>query len=300
MDKLVAFIRDRSGDLYFEEEVVEVSSEEGSVTRVKTVTGKTFTADNYICNMDPQAAARMIGFDNFSESEKKKLRYEYSDNGIVVYLGLKPGFDASDYDIGNYNTWHCLDWDMNRMWQACDRLDLENAWFFLSTPTLHSKAAGMAPEGCHTLEIATYLPYQPFKEAADKSYADYHSLKMSLADRLIDLVVEHHIPDLRDHIAVKVVGSPITSEDFCHAPFGNAYGSAMTPENTTNRLGAETSFDNFFWCNASSGSPGIFGTVMTGMELYMDLTGDLFYKTRDAPNEEEMADRLVIQGQLEG
>lgn len=277
IDRLVAFIQSRGGDLYLEEKVTAISSSGRTINGVTTISGKTFSADHYICNMDPQAAAHMIGWDKFKPSEQKLLQYEYSDNGIVVYLGLKPGFTPGNYDIGNYNTWHCLDWDMNEMWRACDRLDLERGWFFLSTPTLHSAASGMAPEGCHTLEIATYLPYQLFREAADQSYAEYHALKMQLADRLIDLVVKHHIPDLRDHIAVKVVGSPVTSEDFCYAPFGNAYGSAMTPKNTTTRLGAETSFSNLSWCNASSGSPGIYGTVMTGMELYMDLTDDVFF-----------------------
>lgn len=286
--RLVRFVEDFGGDVYVEEAVKEIRVSGREITGVTTVTGKMFTAENYICNMDPQAAAALIGWEYFPERYQKKLKYDYSDNGIVVYLGLKPGFEPENYDIGNYNTWHCLDWGMNTMWEACDRLDLEHAWFFMSTPTLHTAESGMAPEGGHTLEIATYLPYAPFKEAVDRSYAEYHRLKMGLANRLIDLVVKYHIPDLRGHIQVKVVGSPITSEDFVAAPFGNAYGSAMTPANTTSRLTAETPFKNLYWCNASSGSPGIYGTVMTGTDLYMDLTGDFFYRGSQALSEDEM------------
>jgi phytoene dehydrogenase-like protein len=105
---------------------------------------------------------------------------------------------------------------------------------------------------------------------------------------------QHHIPDLNDHIAVKVVGSPTTSEDFCGAPFGNAYGSAMLAKDTTSRLSARMPFSNLYWCNASSGIPSIYGTVSTGSNLYMDLTGDEFYDSRTAPTDEEFIASLPI------
>jgi hypothetical protein len=59
----------------------------------------------------------------------------------------------------------------------------------------------------------------------------------------------------------------------------------MLPKHTISRLKADTPFANQYWCNASSGIPGIYGTVTTGMELYMDLTGDYFYEQAAAPDE---------------
>jgi all-trans-retinol 13,14-reductase len=111
---------------------------------------------------------------------------------------------------------------------------------------------------------------------------------------MIDLVRQHHIPDLDDHIAIKIVGSPTTSEDFCCAPFGNAYGSAMLAKDTTSRLSAKTPFPNLYWCNASSGIPSIFGTVSTGSNLYMDLTGDEFFDPLTAPTDEEFIAALSV------
>jgi hypothetical protein len=89
-------------------------------------------------------------------------------------------------------------------------------------------------------------------------------------------------------------GSPTTSEDFCSAPFGNAYGSAMLAKDTTSRLSARTPFSNLYWCNASSGIPSIYGTVSTGSNLYMDLTGDEFYDSRTAPTDEEFIASLPV------
>jgi len=291
VSRLTKFLADQGSDLYFEEQVTEINTHDGKISRVSTATGKVFTAKNYICGMDPQAAAQLIGWQHFPERHKAHLTYEYSDNGVMVYLGLKPGFDPAKYRLGNHNTWHCFDWDMNKMWEAGKNLDVEKAWLFISTPTMHSNNA---PQAGHIVEIGTYMPYAPFRQAAEKSYDDYQALKMQIASKMIDLVAQHHIPDLNDHIAVKVVGSPTTSEDFCCAPFGNAYGSAMLAKDTTSRLSAQTPFPNLYWCNASSGIPSIYGTVSTGSNLYMDLTGDEFYDPRTAPTDEEFIAALPV------
>jgi phytoene dehydrogenase-like protein len=106
---------------------------------------------------------------------------------------------------------------------------------------------------------------------------------------LLDLVEKYYVPDLRQHIAVKVVGTTVTNEDFVMAPQGNAYGSHMTPEQlTVGRLRATTPWKNFFWCNASSGYAGLYGTVGTGMQLYMQLTGDVFFDGSKSPSDEQV------------
>ncbi len=287
IERLVTFVTDHGGDVYFEEQVSGFSSAAGEISGVTTASGKSFTAKRFICNMDPQAAAGLIGWEHFPRRYRNTLSYAYSDNGVMVYLGLKPGFDPGKYGLGNHNTWHCLDWGMNTMWEAGKKLDVEHAWFFMSTPTTHSHAGGIAPPGGHILELGTFAPHAPFKAAAEHDYDEYLQLKMSLADKMIDLVAEHHIADLKDYIAIKVVGSPTTSEDFCLAPHGNAYGSAMRPRHTVSRLKAATPFANLYWCNASSGLPGIYGTVSTGMDLYMDLSEDRFYNPKTAPTDKQ-------------
>ena len=294
INRLTRFLTDQGSDLYFEEQVTKITTHDRKISGVSTTTGKTFAATNYICGMDPQAAAKLIGWEHFPERDRNRLSYEYSDNGVMVYLGLKPGFEPAKYGLGNHNTWHCFDWGMNQMWKAGNKLDVENAWLFISTPTTHSTNV---PQAGHIIEIGTYAPYAPFKQAAEKSHDDYRALKMEMANKMIDLVTRHHIPDLNEHIALKVVGSPTTSEDFCRAPFGNAYGAALLPKSTTSRLSAKTPFSNLHWCNATAGIPSIYGTVRTGCNLYMDLTGDEFYDSRTAPTDEEfIASLLSVSG----
>ena len=92
---------------------------------------------------------------------------------------------------------------------------------------------------------------------------------------------------------VKTVGTSTTNEDFVMTPQGNAYGSTMTPEQVSlDRLKAKTPFKNFWWCNASSGWAGMYGTVSTGSQLYMDLTGDEYYNHETSVSDDDMIDAL--------
>lgn len=293
IERIAKFIQDNNGEIFYEESVNSIEEQNGKITGVTTVSGKKFTAKNYICNMDPQAAAKLIGLEKFPPNYRKKLNYDYSPSGLMIYLGMDKEFKPQKYGLGKHNTWHMLDWDMNKMWAQGLKGEFKNAWFFISTPTLHSQFPGIAPLGCHILEIATFIDYGLFEKAlAEGGYSKYLKLKNGLANQLLDLVETYHIPDLRKHIKVQVVGSPTTNEDFCLAPKGNAYGHTPTPKNMTNKMTSITPFKNFYWCNATSGYGGMYGTVLTGMQLYMDLTCDRFYDSLNSPSDEEVISQL--------
>jgi all-trans-retinol 13,14-reductase len=274
IERIERFIKDRGGHIFYEMPVTRIEVDQGRVRYVETRDGKTFTAPHYICNMDPQQAAALIGLQHFPGSWKRPLEYTYSPSGVVIYLGLA-GLDLREFGFGAFNTWHLEQWDMNRAWREQTAGDFTRPWLFLATPTLHTPEPGLAPPGGQVLEVATYADYHYFRKLQDKDYREYAHRKQELAERMLDVVERHYIPNLRRHIAVKVVGTPMTHEDFCSAPWGNAYGSYLSPAQLgLGRLTARTPFDNLWWCNASSGSAGIHGTTCTGVALYEQLTGD--------------------------
>ena len=92
MPRVISFVEEHDGAIYFEEEAVNICTRDDAVTEVKTRSGKTFTAKNYICNMDPQTAAGLIGWEHFSRRDRRLIKYDYSDTGVMVYLGLKPSY----------------------------------------------------------------------------------------------------------------------------------------------------------------------------------------------------------------
>lgn len=292
VERLAKFITEHDGcHMYYETPVKKIEVNDDLVSRVLTADNKVFTAKNYICNMDPQQTSYIIGREKFPSSFLPALSYRYSPSGIMIYLGLD--IDPRDYGFGKFNTWHLSQWDMNKMWEEQANHNFDKPWFFISTPTLHTLEGGTAPKGHHIIEVATYAEYEPFKRLQERNYRDYAKAKQHLAAHLLGLVEKYYIPNLREHIVLKVVGTPVTHEDFCLAPKGNAYGSYFNPEQVSlTRLKAPTPFRNLWWCNASSGGGGIHGTVSMGAQLYMDLTGDPFYDATKGPTDQELIARL--------
>ena len=48
---------------------------------------------------------------------------------------------------------------------------------------------------------------------------------------ILDVLEASYIPRLREHLAMRVTGTPSTNERFYWAPEGNPYGPALTPRN---------------------------------------------------------------------
>lgn len=288
VERLAQFITEHKGcHIYYETEVNSINVDRDKVTKVTTNDGKVFKALTYVCNMDPQKASRMIGQDKFPRNYLKKLSYEYSPSSLMVYLGVKD-IDLFEYGFGNHNIWHLEQWDLNQSWRDIKNNRYDKPWMFFSTPTLHTRYGGVAPEGCQIIELGTAANYGYFKQLHDESPSEYRKQKRLLAERLLKIASEKFIPGLEKHMALKVIGSPVTNETFCYAPFGNCYGSDLSVENVgLDRLKEETPWSNLFWCNASSGYPSICGTTLTGVRLFEKLTNSKVYDSKKAPSTEE-------------
>ncbi|MBI3631832.1 MAG: hypothetical protein HY225_00070 [Candidatus Vogelbacteria bacterium] len=180
---------------------------------------------------------------------------------------------------------------MNKIWENQKHGNFEKLWVFISTPTLHSNEPGTCPPGHEIMEVETYAEYGELAKLKAESYEKYEKRKMEIAERILDIVEKYYVPDLRKHIDVKVVGSPLTNEYWAWAPNGNAYGMDLTPKQMgLSRITMETPFSNFYFCNASAGYAGINGTTGNGLVLFEKLTGEKVYDSSSAPSDGEMAE----------
>lgn len=262
--------------IIYNAKVEHITLDKNRVSSVTTSDGKTYTADQFICNMDPQRAAAMVGYDKIPQYYHESLRYEYSPSSFIIYLGLQ-GVDLHDYGFGNANIWHLSQWDMNAMFREQMTGDFSKPWLFISSPFLRTPDVSSTPAGCQNLELGTLCNYDQFAEIYRHDHEAYKKLKNNLAEKFLDVVEHYHIPNIRKHIISKTIGTPITNETFCGATRGSCYGSMMTPKNMgLSRLQAISPWRNLYWCNASSGYAGTYGTIITGINLYTDLTGDNF------------------------
>jgi all-trans-retinol 13,14-reductase len=274
IDVLVESIRSHPGcDVLLEHEVESIDVVDRRVACVTTTNGATFRAARYVSNVDPAVTMKLTGKAPLEQAYRKKLSYEYSCSTFTMYLGLKD-LDLRDHGFGSYNVWHYPHDDINRIYRdQLERDDLSDPWLFLATPSLHSDAPGLAPPGHQVLEVATSCRYAYFAELRSRGEEHYRREKIRVRDRIMDILEERYIPGLRKHVAMRVAGTPLTNEHFCRAPRGNAYGSALTPENLWPRLSFDTPIANLFIVNATAGYPSIAGTVASGARLYEQLVG---------------------------
>jgi all-trans-retinol 13,14-reductase len=229
-----------------------------------------------ICNIDPQRAAKMIGEEKFSKKVRQKLNYEYSASNYMAYCVVKD-LDLRDYGFGKWNLSHTGHEDLNEAFaQMYDRHDYSNPSFAITTPTLMTTASRDCPEDCQIVEFLTVANYDYFKQLRERDPKAYRQKKQEILDSILDVVEKDYVPNFRKHMVFDITGSPTTNERYCWCPEGNSYGSILTPRNVgLGRLNHETSLNQFYFCNASSGYPGFAGTVWTGAILYQRLSGDV-------------------------
>lgn len=275
VESLVGAIRARLGcDVRLGHEVERVHVEGGRVACVEVRGGARFSARRYISNVDPRATARLAGEAHFA-ADRRRLDYDYSSGTITLYLGVA-GLDLREHGFGSFNVWHYPHDDLDRVYDdQLVRHDLRDPWLFMSTPTLHSDAPGLCPPGHQILEVATSCDHAHFARLRQSDRRAYNQEKKRLRETILDVIEAHYVPRLRDHLAMRVMGTPATNERFCRAPAGNSYGAALTPRNVTLAKGPyQSALDNLWLVNATAGFPSVAGTAAAGIRLYRELTGD--------------------------
>ncbi len=277
---LVGVIESHGGKVWLNQEVTHFRLAGKTVTGVEasdriTHQAHEFTGDTVICNIDPQKAAKMIGLEKFSKTVQRKLDYEYSASNYMVYCVVKD-LDLRDYGFGKWNLFHTGHQDLNEAFaQMYDRHDFSNPSFAITTPTLLTAARPDCPADCQIVEFLTVANYGYFRQLWERDRQAYRQKKQEILDAILDVVEAKYVPNFRQHMVFHVTGSPTTNERFCWYPNGNSYGSSLTPRNMgLGRLNYETSLNQFYFCNASSGYPGFAPTIWTGALLYQRLSGD--------------------------
>jgi all-trans-retinol 13,14-reductase len=281
INSLVKVIESHGGEVLLNQEVSNFRVTDKTVTGVEAMNLTThqtaeFTGNTVICNIDPQRAAKMIGEEKFSKKVRQKLAYEYSASNYMAYCVVKD-LDLRDYGFGKWNLSHTGHQDLNEAFaQMYDRHDFSNPSFAITTPTLMTTASRDCPEDCQIVEFLTVANYDYFKQLRERDPKAYRQKKQEIFDSILDVVEANYVPNFRQHMVFDITGSPTTNERYCWCPEGNSYGSILTPRNVgLGRLNHETSLNQFYFCNASSGYPGFAGTVWTGAILYQRLSGDV-------------------------
>lgn len=287
VDSLTDFIRDHGGQLHANQRVVDFELDGKAVVGVTTqcVDPKTGIAHGSkqihrgkttICNFDPKLASEMIGKDRFSKKLRKTLDYDYSYSSFVFY-GVVQDLDLAQHGFGDWNIWHCQRDHNQAFQQMYEQNDYSKPYFAMNCRSLHTDdASNCNKPNCQIFQICTVANYEYWKTLKLRSSKEYNLRKREVLGQLLDVVEQHYVPNLREHLIFKMTGSPTTNERFVGAPKGGSYGVNLTPRNFqfSRKLGSESSLKNLYFCSAAAGVGGFGGTILTGSRLYEKLTGD--------------------------
>ncbi|NNE19552.1 MAG: NAD(P)/FAD-dependent oxidoreductase, partial [Myxococcales bacterium] len=215
--------------------------------------------------------------ERFSSRLRNQLQYEYSASNFMAYCVVE-GLDLRDHGFGRSNLFHTDEPDLNVAFDAMlERGDYSRPSFAVTVPTLLTEDRSDCPADKQIIEFLTVADYERFKNLHFSNRKQYNLAKRTIFDAILDVVERDYVPNLREHIVFKMLGSPTTNERYANSPRGHSYGSSMTPANMgASRLSWKSSVPGLYFCNASSGYAGFAGTIWTGSNLYGQLSGDRF------------------------
>lgn len=269
-------IRRRPGcALLLEQPVTRIEVSAGRAAAVVTADGKRFTAQRFLSNVDPKLTRDLVGAHHFAKGDAQRFDYAYSSSTFTLYLGLR-GLDLREHGFGSHNVWHYPHDDIGAMYRRqLEQHDLSDPWLFMSTPSLHTGEPGICPPGHQILEVATACDHARMAELRRRDRRAYNHEKRRIREQILDVIEAKYVPRLREHLVLRLAGTPATNERFCRAPAGNAYGAALTPRHVhVGRRPFRTSIANLWLANATAGFPSVAGAVAAGARVFRDLDGE--------------------------
>jgi phytoene dehydrogenase-like protein len=131
-------------------------------------------------------------------------------------------------------------------------------------------------DGMHTIEMFTFVPYEPFakwKDTQGKRAPEYEELKRWLGAKMV-YAADNIIPGFSRHVAFLEVGTPLTNDFYCETHRGAAYGTAKLPfQLGPFSFSQRGPVDHLFMCGASTFSHGVGGASISGLAAAQRVLG---------------------------
>lgn len=271
-DALVESAQKNGAQFCTHADVAEILVRQGDVKGVRLVGGERLEADVVISNADPTVTfGKLLAADVVPRKLRSRVEeVQPSLATLIIFLGMRR--DLRSYGLGAFNVWDYPTWDLDALYAPAlaGQLSAERSYgFFLSSSTLRDDSNRLAPNGCSTLQIATFVPWEPFAAWAnvppEGRGEDYRKLRKELADRLLERV-DRSWPGLIGDIAVQKVATPLSNNDYTRAVRGGIYGPAQTPEQMgRRRFSVRTPIRGLYLAGAGVYGAGVASCLASGL-----------------------------------
>ena len=192
-------------------EVASIDRKGNRVTGITLASGETLAADYVVCNMEVIPAYRKL----LSEPPaflKKLEKFAPACSGIVLHLGTDRVYEQ----LAHHNFFFSK--NQHKHFDTVFKQGKlpEDPTIYLVAPTRTDPSK--APAGHDNLKILPHIP--PIDPDNPLSHDDYVALK----DRVIEKLERMGLTDLRKHIVVEDLLTPVDIERMYHSNRGSIYG----------------------------------------------------------------------------
>jgi all-trans-retinol 13,14-reductase len=269
-DAIVKSARDNGAVFRTRSPVKQILLQNGKARGVVLQNGELLEADVIISAIEPAITfGQLIEMKDLPPKLRRKIiRTEPSLGSFYVFLGLKK--DLAKHDLTASNLWKYYTYDMDSLYQpALEGKISQPAALIISPNSLKDTSKSLAPRDCSTLEIMTFVAYEPFSRWDGlKSYKrgkEYDDLKNTIGEDMIEQVKKAY-PGLISDVEVKNFATPVTNSFWVNAVKGGAYGPAMSKQQTMHgRFTSRTPFQNLFLAGSGVFGCGVATCFMSGI-----------------------------------
>lgn len=265
-------IRKHGGEIFRNEEVIEVGMEGGRATYVQTKSGQRFYGKQFIANIHPARLLNMLQTPAIKPAYKKRVELmPNSVSACMTNVVFKPG------TVKYFN--HNIYWN-----KSDDPFDAVEA---VRDGGIHNYAVYLTedphcPGYAETAAILSYMDSsttQQWQRTHNRSAAPsdrgsaYQDFKQEQAKAMINLVGQRY-PDMSSNVHSFKVATPLTFRDYMGTPDGSMYG-IMTDVNfpEVSRIPVKTKIPNLFFTGQNVNLHGVLGVSITALATCGALVG---------------------------
>jgi len=208
-DSLAKFIEANGGKVILNDRVEQVFCEDKAAKCVKTQKGLSIDCDLVISGASPYLLHNVLLDENSRSkfNQKRLLSLNPSDSTVIVYLGMKKGYEKYiDSNVGMYFKHKDIDYPYRRIHGEsstpfdCDNLAILHSVEFLADPTI--------------------ILFSFVKQSDSKNWKND---KKIIADKMIEELNAVY-PNIKEYIDFTEIGSPDTFERYTLNTDGAVYG----------------------------------------------------------------------------
>lgn len=213
----VAAFEEFGGELRLSSAVASITTSNGRVDGVTTEHGERIRADVVISNGDPITTCnQLIGKDKIPAGFFRSLKPRtVGPSAINVYLGL--ACPPEEVGLTDHASFIAQDYDLESQWEATNHVAPPRA---IAVTVYNNVDPSFSPPGTTALTLTALSYGEPWTRIPPEEYVN---TKTRIAQAMISMA-EQLAPNLRDHIEVVEVATPITNMRYAGAQGGSIYG----------------------------------------------------------------------------